>query len=285
MKMKKLLNKISGFDKEKSISIKKSTKADSYLKMEDLIKDESKEKVIFINENLNVKIVDIIIGNVNTKSETKFIVGKNSSLHYLCISDLEENSLFNKNDESFLDIGSTMHYKSLNLGGVNDIKYIANCGEKTNSNISNVFLGQKSDDFKVIVENNILEREVKGKILIKSVLKDGAKGNIEGRIKITKNGALADTYLKEDVLLLDNQSSVKAIPLLAIDTNDVKAGHGVSVTKLDLEELFYMMSRGLDEKEAKKMIVEGFLIDLFEEEIDDLTIGRYILEGVRKRFS
>ncbi len=64
------------------------------------------------------------------------------------------------------------------------------------------------------------------------------------------------------VLLLDKKSSAVAEPKLEIENNEVKASHAASVGKIDDDQIFYLKSRGIDEEEAKSIIVEGFLKDI-----------------------
>jgi len=65
-----------------------------------------------------------------------------------------------------------------------------------------------------------------------------------------------------DSLLLSRTASITAIPALEINTNDVKVGHGASVSNLNEENLFYLTSRGLDPDEARKLMVRGFVSEV-----------------------
>jgi Fe-S cluster assembly scaffold protein SufB len=62
--------------------------------------------------------------------------------------------------------------------------------------------------------------------------------------------------------MLDASAKVDAIPALEIKTNDVKASHSASITKISPETLFYLQSRGIEEAAARSMFVEGFLGEL-----------------------
>jgi ABC-type transport system involved in Fe-S cluster assembly, permease component len=62
-----------------------------------------------------------------------------------------------------------------------------------------------------------------------------------------------------DALLLDEDSRSDTYPTIRIDENDADIGHEATVSKIGDEQLFYLQSRGLDEEEASKMIVNGFI--------------------------
>ena len=65
--------------------------------------------------------------------------------------------------------------------------------------------------------------------------------------------------MHQETLNLSKKASIRAIPALQVDTNDVKASHGSSVRNLNPEQLLYFASRGLSPKESRKMLIAGFL--------------------------
>ncbi|EPP36278.1 hypothetical protein BOKEGFJH_00827 [Chlamydia avium] len=95
--------------------------------------------------------------------------------------------------------------------------------------------------------------------LIKSILYSG-NFSFEGGIHISSRGMFSDAHQKHDTLLLGDQASVTTFPRLEILTDDVKASHGATVGPLDLQQIFYMRSRGMTYEEAQKKLVQGFLI-------------------------
>lgn len=101
-----------------------------------------------------------------------------------------------------------------------------------------------------------------GRVVIKGVAENGARVKVKGLVKIAKQAQETDSFLSMKILLLDKNSSAVAEPELEIEANRVKASHSASVGKIDEEQLFYLKSRGIEEKEAKNIIVEGFINDL-----------------------
>jgi len=137
--------------------------------------------------------------------------------------------------------------------------------------------GNSSFDAKIQATHAAPKTQIKARI--RSALTDKSSCSIEGAWSIEKNASGADTYFSHHTLLLSQGASAKTAPFLEIKTDDVKAGHAASVGKVDADALFYLLSRGLSEQQARVMLVQGF----FETElaaIDDEDIKNKIREAV-----
>jgi len=129
--------------------------------------------------------------------------------------------------------------------------------------------GSEADDFEIVFGNNSQKfmnsanlfhegMGTKGKVMVKGVFDNKSRGLFKGMINIGKKAKNSSAYLSGHSILLSKDASSDAIPGLEIETNDVKATHSASVAQINEEEIFYLMSRGLGEKEAKKLIISGF---------------------------
>lgn len=78
-------------------------------------------------------------------------------------------------------------------------------------------------------------------------------------IVIPEHAKEADTFVSQKFLTLSKDAQVKAIPSMEIEPNDVKAAHASTVCPLEEDKLFYLASRGLDNNEAKNLLIKGFL--------------------------
>jgi Fe-S cluster assembly scaffold protein SufB len=169
------------------------------------------------------------------------------------------------------------------LGGSNlDLRVQSHIlGEGGESNIKMIFVGSGSDTHSIFAGNIFDAPNCRGEIFARGVVADKAKSSFIGEIDITLEGGGTDSYLKEEVLMLDETARVDAIPSLEIKTNDVKAGHGVSISRLTDERLFYLMSRGLSREKARELVLDGFLRSVYNEFGDEVLIKRIseYLEG------
>lgn len=122
-----------------------------------------------------------------------------------------------------------------------------------------VVFGNNDQKFDLVSDLSHVGMSTKGRILSNSVLNDKAQSVFKGMIRIGKEAKNSNAYLAGHAILLSENSRSDAIPGLEILTNDVKATHSASVSQIDDDQIFYMMTRGLSESEAKKFIVLGFL--------------------------
>jgi len=99
----------------------------------------------------------------------------------------------------------------------------------------------------------------RGKVQVKSVMKDTSKSLFKGMIKIGKDGKGTESYLSGHAILLDKGAKSDSIPGLEILTNEVRATHSASVAQIDENQIFYLTTRGLSREGAKREIVSGFL--------------------------
>jgi Fe-S cluster assembly protein SufB len=99
----------------------------------------------------------------------------------------------------------------------------------------------------------------------KSISRGGGRTSYRGQIKVYPGAKGVKSTVRCDALLLDEASRSDTYPLMEIDEQDVTIGHEASVSKLGEEQLFYLMSRGIGEAEAAKMIVNGFVEPIVKE--------------------
>ncbi len=92
----------------------------------------------------------------------------------------------------------------------------------------------------------------------KSISKSGGIATYRGLVKFTKNAKGSKATVECESLMLDNESVSDTIPAIVIDNNDVDLGHEAKIGRIDDDKIFYLMSRGISEQEAKSMLVRGF---------------------------
>jgi Fe-S cluster assembly protein SufB len=102
-------------------------------------------------------------------------------------------------------------------------------------------------------------------ITSKSISKDGGRASYRGLLEVAKGAHGARSKVVCDALILDEDSRTDTYPYIRIDENDVNIGHEATVSKIGEEQLFYLMSRGLNEAEAAAMIVSGFVEPITKE--------------------
>ncbi len=116
-------------------------------------------------------------------------------------------------------------------------------------------------------------------LLYKDVVRDRARCIWRGMIKVAKDAQKTDGYQRNDSLLMSEECRADAIPGLEIEADDVRCTHGATCGRVDEEQLFYCMCRGLKRSEAMHMIVEGFFQRVYDRipvEIVRETLGQAV---------
>jgi len=131
-------------------------------------------------------------------------------------------------------------------------------GSNTRSGNYVLFFGR--EDQHLDINTNALHeaKNTNSQTMVKGGLKENATSVYRGKIKIDREAIQSDANLSERVLLLSDKAHSYAVPSLEIENNEVKAGHGIAISQVDDEQLFYLMSRGLKRIDAEKLIVQGF---------------------------
>jgi Fe-S cluster assembly protein SufD len=113
-------------------------------------------------------------------------------------------------------------------------------------------------------------------LLYKGAVKGKARSVYQGMIIAREGADGVDAYQKNNNLVLSDGARADSLPGLQIDTDDLKCSHGSTIGNLDADQLFYLRSRGLDENEARRTLIEGFC--------EEIT-GRIPYEFVRESVS
>ena len=101
-------------------------------------------------------------------------------------------------------------------------------------------------------------------LLYKGALKEKSRSEYSGLIKVEKGAQGTDAYQANRNLVLSEEAIARSIPQLEIEANEVRCTHGATVSPVEEEHLFYLMSRGIDRVTAQKLVVFGFFTDVVD---------------------
>ena len=143
-------------------------------------------------------------------------------------------------------------------------------GDGSEANLKIVTLGVKEQ--KTYFNSEVVNQGLssKGDILQHGVLLDRSHIVFNGVGFIVKGATGSNAYQSSRMLTLSSEAKADANPMLLIDENDVMAGHGASLGRIDEEQLYYLQSRGLTRKESSRLLVHGFLSPV----ISELTVDK-----------
>ena len=241
-----------------------------------------------LEENTCLRVIDIFKDN----SEKNFIniyynfeLDKSSILKNYKIDKTINNNVkysYNNVNQEANSISETFILSS----GSKFFKNEINCdlqGQHSSAFVNGIFDLDEENHHEIKSNINHLVENTKSYQLVKSVLEKKSKAVYQGKIFVSSEAQKTDGYQLSNAILLSENSEFNAKPELEIYADDVKCSHGSSSGSLDENSIFYLMSRGLNYKEAKKLLINGFLLDVIEK-ITDGEIKNLIkdLMGVKE---
>lgn len=148
-------------------------------------------------------------------------------------------------------------------------------GEGATGRMSGFYFTDGNQHLDHDTQQNHLAPHTTSDLLFKGALKGHSRSVWQGMIYVAKSAQKTDGYQANRNLVLSPNARADSIPGLEILADDVRCTHGATVGKLEEEPLFYLKSRGIPDKEAERLLVEGFF---------DPIMQRIPFEGVRTRF-
>ena len=227
-----------------------------------------------LEESSSIKIVNFSEDN----SEKNFInnlfnfnLDKNAILKNYKI-DKKNNTNIKYDYSSIIQKENSISETFIFSSGSDYVKNEVNCnleGKYSSAFINGIHLLSKNKHHEIRTKTNHLYENTKSYQLIKSVIDDSSKSVYQGKIYVDSKAQKTDGYQLSKAVLLNEQAEFNAKPELEIYADDVKCSHGSASGSLDENSIFYLMSRGLDQKTAKELLINGFLLDVVEKITDE----------------
>lgn len=215
---------------------------------------------------------------------TEIFVGNNAQLEFVKMQNEHNDSaqLTHTYAHQQRDSRLTTNVLSLHGGFIRNNLSVMLAGEGADAQLYGLYLTdrtQHTDNFTFIdhAVPNCTSNE-----LYKGILDDQATGAFNGKIMVRRDAQKTQAYQSNNNLLLTADARMSTKPQLEIYADDVKCSHGATVGQLDADALFYMRARGIAEREAKLLLMFGFVhevvkqisIDTLRERIDDMVNKR-----------
>ena len=240
----------------------------------------------YFTANLNNKIIN---------NSNKIKVRQNSELT-LIEYNISEKSKFIKNTFEKINIDKGAVFKNIilqktkcngyfykNISGTQDFNssyqnFILSSGLKFNKIEIDMILEKEKSSCHILSGLNLSReehQEIKTQInhlapncksyqKIKNALESDSKGVYQGKIFVKDIAQKTDAYQLSKALILNDQAEFNAKPELEIYADDVKCSHGSTSGSIDEEAIHYLMTRGIELRKAKKLLIKGFINEIFE---------------------
>lgn len=191
----------------------------------------------------------------------EIFVNKNAYCRYSTVQNWSDNIINLVTKRTLVKDGGHMEWVDGNIGSAINMKYpaciLAGPGAK-GTTISIAFAGsnQIQDTGAKMIH---LAPNTTSQIISKSICRGGGKVNYRGLVKMTKNATNCKAHVECDTIILDKESTSDTVPTNIVENDSSYIEHEATVSKVNEEQLFYLMSRGLTEEQATEMIVMGFI--------------------------
>ena len=259
------------------IYIPKNTKLDrplqSYFRINSKNMGQFERTLIIVDDNSELHYIEGCTAPTYTEDAlhaavVEIYVGKNSKCRYTTIQNWS-NDVYNLvTKRAIIDENGLMEWIDGNIGSKTNMKYPC-CilkGEGARGSCITVAAasnGQIQDTGAKMIH---LAPNTKSNIISKSIASNGGNATYRGTVKIAKNAVKSVSNVKCDTIILDRESKSDTIPTNIVNNNSSYLEHEATVSKIEEDKLFYLMSRGIDEDKAKELIVLGF-VNAFREEL------------------
>ena len=153
-------------------------------------------------------------------------------------------------------------------------------GARFELNAANIGTGDST--LEIVTNVRHVEPNGQSRQTVRSVLGGKAVGSYLGRVEVARGAQQTDGEQSVKAMLLDRGATANCKPELEIYADDVKCAHGATVGELDEAQLFYLGSRGLPPGEARALLLEGFVMGLWESGKDGDVISDAAREALRR---
>ena len=198
----------------------------------------------------------------------EIFVGKNSKCRYTTIQNWSNNVYNLVTKRAIVEENGLMEWIDGNIGSKVNMKYPA-CilkGDNAKGNCISIAMAGKDQVQDTGAKMIHIGKNTESSIIAKSIARNGGNATYRGIVSIEKDAINSKASIKCDTILLDKDSKSDTVPTNIVKNESSLIEHEATVSKLNEENLFYLMSRGIDEEKAIELSIIGF-IEVFREEL------------------
>jgi Fe-S cluster assembly protein SufD len=182
------------------------------------------------------------------------------------VQDLSGDTAFFLYDRVSVNRDARLRYYVANLGaGIAKTRVeVEQAGAGSDAELSGLFCAHAGGHMDMRTVQRHLADHTTSRTLFKGIALDNARTVYQGLIHVGGQAAGTDAYLSNKNLVRGEGARADSIPSLRIETNDVKCSHGSTTGRLDEDQVFYLMARGVPRKEAETMLLRAFLAEVVD---------------------
>lgn len=197
----------------------------------------------------------------------ELFIKENASLRYSTIENWSRN-MYNLNTKrAVVDKNGTIEWVSGSFGSKVSMLYPMSIlrGEGARSEFTGITFAGKGQHLDTGTKVVHAAPHTTSTVNSKSISKDGGYAFYRGLLKVAKDAYGCKSSVSCESLMLDNKSKSDTLPIIELNNDNIDIGHEAKIGRISDEAIFYLMSRGISEEEAKAMIVRGFVEPITKE--------------------
>lgn len=238
----------------------------SYFRINNEKSGQFERTLIIVDDGADVHYVEGCTAPTYSKESlhaavVEIYVGKGAKCRYSTIQNWSNNIVNLVTKRALVEEDGLMEWIDGNIGSQTNMKYPC-CilkGDRAKGNCISIAVASKDQYQDAGAKMIHLGKETSSTIISKSIVKCGGVANYRGTVSIRENAFNSKAHIECDTLILDDKSASDTIPTNEVKNDSSFLEHEATVSKINEDQLFYLMSRGLSEKEATQMIIMGFI--------------------------
>jgi Fe-S cluster assembly protein SufD len=225
--------------------------------------------LIVLEEGAEAEVWERYVGNGEGglfNGVVEIIVGPGASLRYVCAQELSEASWAFATQRAELARDASLEWVALGFGSARGKVRMETklAGEGSSARVTGAYAGAGRQHLDFDTTQEHAGEHTFSDLAFRGVLAGRATSVWRGMIRVDPGAQHTDAFQENRNLLLSGRAHADAIPGLEIEADDVRCTHAAAVAQVDAEQLYYLRTRGLDEDDAKRLIIDGFLGALVE---------------------
>jgi Fe-S cluster assembly protein SufD len=197
----------------------------------------------------------------------EIVAAENATVNYGSLQEFDERTYAYTKSQGRADTYAAVNWLEGNLGSQLRKSEVGTtlAGDGSETKTVGAFFGRGDQHFDLDARVWHRAEHTTADLVTRGVVDDRARSVYEGTQDVGRDAWDTSSYQRENTLMLSDRSEADASPKLIINNHDTEASHSATVGQVDARDLFYMTSRGVPEREARNMLVEGFFVPVLEE--------------------
>jgi Fe-S cluster assembly protein SufD len=200
----------------------------------------------------------------------ELVVGDGATLRYVCEQELSERSWVFATQRAEVGRDASLEWTAIGFGSARGKVRMETklAGQGSSAKVTGAYAGAGRQHLDYDTTQEHAAAHTTSDLAFRGILAERATAVWRGMIRVDPGAQQTDAFQESRNLLLTPKAHADAIPGLEIEADDVRCTHAAAIAQVDAEQLFYLQSRGLDEANSKRLVIDGFLQELVNRTVE-----------------